>query len=210
MKGLLTKEFIMLKKQWFVISLFVLMFGIVGIVSGTPSMMLMIPLFMSVYQSNILADEMSKWQQYAIVLPYGRKNIISSKYFYIAIISLCSTLFITLCYTISALIGRISCSLSECLIILICSLVTGLVYPAIILPLSYKFNSDKGRFLLMIINGSFGGIFAVFSINENVYNSFLGLVDIVKFLPFIALALVVILYIISWQISVKIYEKREL
>lgn len=210
MKGLLTKEFIMLKKQWFVISLFVLMFGIVGIVSGTPSMMLMIPLFMSVYQSNILADEMSKWQQYAVVLPYGRKNIISSKYLYIAIIALCSTLFITLCYTISALIGRISCSLSECLIISICSLVTGLVYPAIILPLSYKFNSDKGRFLLMIINGSFGGIFAVFSINENVYNSFLGLVDIVKFLPFIALALVVILYIISWQISVKIYEKREL
>lgn len=210
MKGLLTKEFIMLKKQWFIISLFVLMFGIVGIVSGFPSMMLMIPLFMSIYQSNVLADEMSKWQQYAIVLPYGRKNIISSKYFYIAIISLCSTLFITLCYTISVLIGRIDFSLGECLIIMLCSLVAGLVYPTLILPLSYKFNSDKGKFLLMIINGSCGGIFAVFSINENVFNSFVGLVNVARFIPIVALALIVILYIISWQISVKIYEKREL
>lgn len=210
MKGLLTKEFIMLKKQWLIISLFVGLFGMVGIFSGFPTMTLMVPLFMSVYQSNVLADEMSKWQQYSIVLPYGRKNIISSKYLYIAVISLCSDVFITLCYTISALIGKVDFSLGECLMLMLCAIIAGLVYPAIILPLSYKFNSEKGRFLLMIINGLCGGIMAVFSTSENAFNFLAKLVNISEFLTFIALALIVIMYIISWQISVKIYEKRDL
>lgn len=210
MKGLLTKEFIMLKKSWFVILLFILVFGILGIFSGFPSMMLVVPLFMAVYQSNFAADEMCKWQQYAIVLPYGRKNIISSKYLYTAILSLCSSLFNSICYTISAVIGRLEISVDEFLIFMLCSLVAGLFYPIIVLPLSYKFSHEKGRIILMFINGCCGGLFAMFTTNGLVFDAFVKLFNIAELMPFIMLGAVIVLYLLSWQISIRIYEKRDL
>lgn len=210
MKGLLTKEFIMLKKSWFVILLFVLVFGILGIFSGFPSMMLVVPLFMAVYQSNFTADEMCKWQQYAISLPYGRKNIISSKYLYTAILSLCSALFNSICYTISAVIGKIEFSGEGFLTFILCSLVTGLFYPVIVLPLSYKFSSEKGRIILMFINGCCGGLFAMFAANGLVFDSLVKLVNVAELMPFIMLGAVIASYLISWQISIKIYERRDL
>ena len=211
MKGLLIKEFIMLKKNWLVMFLFAGVFGVIGIISGFPSMLILISLFITIYQSNhITVDEQCKWQQYAIALPYGRRNIISSKYVYTAIISLCSTVYISICYTISAIIGRIDFSFAEFLMLMLFSVVAGLIYPTIILPISYKFNSEKGRIFLMFINGCSGGLFACFMTDGRIFDSLVELNNVANFLPFITFALVIVLYMISWKISIRIYEKRDL
>lgn len=212
MKGLLLKELFMLRKSWFAFALLIATFVIIGIFSGESGMLLFLPLFMSIWSVSFMnMDEVSRWQQYSLVLPYGRKKIVSSKYLMMLIMSGVSFVLVVLSYLISVALGKVDFSANLLLTLMLLSLIIGFVYPSFLLPLVYKLNTEKGRILLMLINGTIGGISSVF---------FMGIMDtsvfgdifsnIAGFMPFIIIAVVAVLYLLSWQLSIKIYEKRDL
>lgn len=208
MKGLLLKELFMLRKSWFAIAILVVTFSIVGIFSGETGMLLIVPLFMSVWSVSFMnMDEISKWQQYSIALPYGRRKIVSSKYLMILILNTLSIVFVVLCYLISVALGKNGFSADLLFTLILLSLIMGIVYPSLLLPLVYKLNTEKGRMVLMIINGIVGGSSVAF-MQTSVFGDIFG--SISGFLPLVILAVVAVLYLLSWQLSVKIYEKRDL
>lgn len=215
MKGLILKDLIMLKKQWISYLFMVGGFAVASI--GNISFGLIMTVIMSILPINMMSlDEMSRWQQYAVVLPYGRKNIVSSKYIFYVMNTLFSMAILTIIYIISSIVKpETEISLP---IILIGGLVAGNIYPLIMLPLVFKFNSSTGRTILIIISMIFGGIIGGLTsalafqeidgetnINETLINIFNS-----PFLPVVIIAVIAVLYLISWAISVKIYEKRDL
>lgn len=217
MKGLIIKELIALKKQWFPLMLIVGGFSISAVGEGNFSFALFIPVVMSILPINSMAlDEQCKWQAYAIAMPYGRKNIVSSKYVFYIINTLISMSLLTVIYIISDIIhSEISISLP---VLLISGLISGSVYPLIMLPLTFKFNSTTGRTILIVISMIFGGIIGALTsiiVFQEIDGETIAVETVVNafnspLLPIVIIAIIAVLYLISWTISVKIYEKRDL
>lgn len=210
MKGLLLKEFVMLKKGAATLLIFLGFFGLSG-PAGNPTMLFLIPLFSAVLlYGHINYDEQSKWQQYSIAMPYGRKKIVSSKYVAMVIAAVFSTVLVVLLYSVSVAIGKAEYSLKSLIGYVILSLAIGIVYPTFFLPLAYKFNSEKGRTIMLFLNGASGAI-AVFLLTAIDGTGILAkLSNYTNILPYIAIAAVLVLFALSWIISIKIYEKRDL
>lgn len=210
MKGLLLKEFIMTKKNVAVLLIFLGCFGLIG-PAGNLTILLLIPLFSAVLlYGHINYDEQSKWQQYSIALPYGRKTIVSSKYAAMAIGAVVSTVLVVLLYGVTVAIGKAQFTLKDLVGYAILSLAIGIIYPTFFLPLAYKFNSEKGRLIMMFLNGASGAI-AVFLLSAIEATGIVAkLSNYTNILPYIAIAAVLVLFALSWIISVKIYEKRDL
>ncbi len=210
MKALLLKELIMLKKGAATLLIFLGCFGLIG-PAGNPTMLLLIPLFSAVLlYGHINYDEQSKWQQYSIALPYGRKMIVSSKYLTMVIAAVFSTVLVVLLYGVTVAIGKAEFTLKDLIGYAILSLAIGIIYPTFFLPLAYKFNSEKGRLIMMFLNGASGAI-AVFLLSVIEATGIVAkLSNYTNILPYIAIAAVLVLFALSWLISVKIYEKRDL
>lgn len=209
MKGLLLKEFLMLKKGWVILVIFFIAFGLGGV--GNDFMCFMLPLFVSILlYGHINYDEQSKWQQYSIVLPYGRKMIVSSKYAAMAIGAVVSTVLVALLYGVTVAIRKAEFSLNDLVGHLVLSLAIGIVYPAFFLPLAYKFNSEKGRTIMQFLNVAVSAC-SVFLLSVIEATGIVAkLSNYTNILPYIAIAAVLVLFALSWLISVKIYEKRDL
>lgn len=209
MKGLLLKEFLMLKKGWVTLVIFFIAFGLGGV--GNDFMCFMLPLFLAILlYGHINYDEQSKWQQYSIALPYGRKMIVSAKYAAMAIGAVVSTVLVVLLYGVTVAIGKAEFSLKDLVGHLVLSIAIGIVYPSFFLPLAYKFNSEKGRTIMLFLNGASGAI-AVFLLSAIDGTGILAkLSNYTNILPYIAIAAVLVLFALSWFASVKIYEKRDL
>lgn len=216
MKGLILKDLIMLKKQW--ISYLFMVGGFAVSSIGNISFVLIMIVIMSIVPINMVSlDEMSRWQQYAVVLPYGRKNIVSSKYIFYVINTLVSMVILT----VLCVISRIVKPETEINIpvMLISGLITGNIYPLIMLPLVFKFNSATGRTILIVISMIFGGIIggltSVLAFQEIDGETIIAIETVANafnspFMPVVIIAVIAVLYLISWAISVKIYEKRDL
>lgn len=209
MKGLLLKEFLMLKKGWVTLVIFFIAFGIGGV--GSDFMCFMLPLFLAILlYGHINYDEQSKWQQYSIALPYGRKMIVSAKYAAMAIGAVVSTVLVVLLYGVTVAMEKAEFSLKDLVGHLVLSLAIGIIYPTFFLPLAYKFNSEKGRTIMLFLNGASGAI-AVFLLSAiEVTGIIAKLSNYTNILPYIAIAAVLVLFALSWFASVKIYEKRDL
>lgn len=208
MRGLIVKEFIMFRKSLIPILIFVAILSMAGIF-GVSSMLMVLPLWLAAFQMSFMnADEMSHWQQYSIALPYSRKNIITSKYAVALVIAVVSAVLVSGLYGLSAVLGNTEFSAYVFLTVVVCSLVTGVFYSMFMIPFILKFNSQKGRAVMMIINGAVGG-FSVAIMDDDVLESLVRLNSEAVFMPLIVLAVVAVLFVLSWQLSVKIYEKRD-
>lgn len=209
MKGLLLKEFLMLKKGWVTLVIFFIAFGIGGV--GSDFICFMLPMFSAILlYGHINYDEQSKWQQYSIALPYGRKMIVSAKYAAMAIGAVVSTVLVVLLYGVTVAMKKAEFSMKDLVGYAILSLAIGIIYPTFFLPLAYKFNSEKGRTIMLFLNGASGAI-AVFLISAIETTGILAkLSNYTNILPYIAIAAVLVLFALSWFASVKIYEKRDL
>lgn len=209
MKGLLLKEFLMLKKGWVTLVIFFIAFGIGGV--GSDFICFMLPLFVAILlYGHINYDEQSKWQQYSIALPYGRKMIVSAKYAAMAIGAVVSTVLVVLLYGVTVAMEKAEFSLKDLVGHLVLSLAIGIIYPTFFLPLAYKFNSEKGRTIMLFLNGASGAIAVFLASTIETTGILAKLSNYTNILPYIAIAAVLVLFALSWLISVKVYEKRDL
>lgn len=153
----------------------------------------------------IAYDEKSKWHIFCDTLPYTRKLFVTSKY----IMSLFSIITPWLLISITQIIVNTfskSNKTSDLIGIIVCTLSLGIIFSSLLMPLIFKMGTEKGRIAHMAIIMLFsilGAITASFISDNNVELSF------VPFIGFL-LPISIVLFISSWFLSVKFYEKREL
>lgn len=218
MKGLLLKDWYLLKKHSR-LHLFVILFFLAGAVFSGEMFFLFYPCVLAgMLPTTLLAyDEQSKWVQYSATFPYKRSRIVGSTYL-IGLILIGSTLILT---TIASVIfqmrtGSIDFTLFS--VTLSTTLLLGVLMPSIALPFMFKYGVQKGRTAYFIVLGIIFGSFTLVPLLFRemaipipflpMLNNLLSLTQYIL-LP-LTLIIAVLICAVSYLISVKVYEKKEL
>lgn len=207
MKGLFLKDFYLTiyycRTQLFIVGIFLC----VSVFASNNLFMMVYP-FMLIGMISITllsCDEKQKWNEFVCTLPYSRAQIVSSKYI-ISIIAVAAA------FLISLLMQLIKCSVyysyfhfESNAAIIAYSFFLSILTPALMLPFVFKFGAEKGRILYFAV------IIALTSctfILEDKYSDFFSRLSGVQPIAIISLTAVVV-FAVSWMISIKLYKSRE-
>ena len=200
MKGLLLKDYYMTVKYCRMLILMVLIFAAVSAVSNSIFLISYPFIIAGVLPVSLYAyDEKSGWCSYADAMPYSRAQQVSAKYIS-ALVFICLVMLIC---TVGKAITGDSFIEDFSLLVMLCG--TGLLSAASLLPFVLKFGSEKGRwayYAVIIIACVIAA--AVFDTGSAVALELTGTAAAC------ILAGCVLLFGLSWLLSIKIYEKREL
>ncbi|MCI8360416.1 MAG: ABC-2 transporter permease [Clostridiales bacterium] len=209
MKGLLRKDFYMTVKYCKAYLLIVVIFAAVSASGNGNLFFTFYPVLLAsmIPVTLISYDERSKWNGYAEALPYTRRLLVSVKYV-MALLSL--VLSLVLCVGVQ-LVGRLYLHAFDpaALLQLTGTLFSvGLLSPAILLPVIFKFGAEKGRIVyyavVILMYIALACLFGLFSddglpLRLPVSTGLLCLA-----------AGAALLFVLSWALSVYFYRRREL
>lgn len=206
MKGLLIKDYYMLMKYF---RTYVVIIGVMAIVTlfSTPA-----PLFIiyPVLMANMLPvslvnyDEMSRFDRYYQTMPISKTQYVSAKYLMSLIFQILSLIIFTAAYSIS-LIRSSQFEVVAIMTIASYMIILVSVLPSILLPFVFKFGSEKGRMFYLLITAIFVGASMYLLNNDTLLMIDMSTIGFVR-----AFIMSMLIYGISWFISIKIYKKREI
>ena len=206
MKGLIKKDFYIIKQNMKYILLFLAVFGIIALEGD--NILYFIPVFLitMIFITTFSYDDYNNWDAYAVTLPNGRKNVVKSKY----IASITLTVFATLItYILSVIIGAINgnLDLSNMTSLILSGLFSVVLIQAIMYPLIFKFGAEKGRIWLFV------GVFLSVTIISIIFKNISIPASIITFFSnyyvILLLSFIVVAMTISYIVSKKIYSKKE-
>lgn len=216
MKGLLLKDFYMTVKYCKSFAVIVAVFLILSLFGDSNLFFVCYPMVIvsMIPISMISYDDREKWDVYCGTLPYTRKQIVQGKYLTGLIWTGAMMLGIGIFQMVRMLV-RGEFDLSVLGFILEIVLVIGVVTPAFLIPLIYKFGIEKGRILNMAVIIIFCVICTAVMQNEEMVKlaemagTIAGRIPmglVLAALPVAALGI----YWLSCRVSVAIYEKKEI
>ncbi|HCU3057521.1 TPA: ABC-2 transporter permease, partial [Clostridioides difficile] len=211
MKGLILKDLLNLKGNIKFILLFIIMFGFMsslgdGNVNNFIGVIIVLCTTMIV--STFSYDDLNKWDSYVLTMPINRNDIVLSKYLTMLIFSFIGVL-VSLIVSVTIGYFKNTLILNETLLINALILSISVCFGSLILPLIYKFGTERVRLLMILCFLVPTLALLVFkSILENISSPIsieIILNTLVYSLPFVA----ILLFVISYFISSKIYSKKE-
>ena len=211
MKGLILKDLLNLKGNIKFILLFIIMFGFMsslgdGNVNNFIGVIIVLCTTMIV--STFSYDDLNKWDSYVLTMPINRNDIVLSKYLTMLIFSFIGVL-VSLIVSVTIGYFKNTLILNETLLINALILSISVCFGSLILPLIYKFGTERARLLMILCFLVPTLALLVFkSILENIISPIsieIILNTLVYSLPFVA----ILLFVISYFISSKIYSKKE-
>ena len=208
MLGLVKKDLLMIKGNMRQVILFLVVFLILAFQEN--NIIVIVPVFVSmiVFITTFSYDEYNKWDAYAISLPVSRKNIVKAKYV-ASIILWAIALLVTV--VITGIMGLFEQNINyfEMFGMILGCVFSIVLLEAIMFPLIFKFGVEKGRI------GVFIGVFAIAGLLGFIFTGIdlenaTGFIEIFNKYYYILIPLVaVILLVISYFVSKKIYLKKE-
>lgn len=208
MLGLVKKDLLMIKGNIRQVILFLVVFLVLAFQEN--NIIVIVPVFVSmmVFITTFSYDEYNKWDAYAIALPISRKNIVKSKYIASVILWLIALL---VTVVITGIMGLFEQNLNyfEMFGMILGCVFSIVLLEAIMFPLIFKFGVEKGRI------GLFVGVFAIAGLLGFIFTGIdlenaTGFIEIFNKYYYILIPLAaVILLVISYFVSKKIYLKKE-
>lgn len=202
MKGLILKDLLNLKGNIKFILLFIIMFGFMsslgdGNVNNFIGVIIVLCTTMIV--STFSYDDLNKWDSYVLTMPINRNDIVLSKYLTMLIFSFIGVL-VSLIVSVTIGYFKNTLILNETLLINALILSISVCFGSLILPLIYKFGTERARLLMILCFLVPTLALLVFkSILENISSPIsieIILNTLVYSLPFVAILLFVISYFI--------------
>lgn len=217
MKGLLVKDFRLMKGQKnFLILLFIMIAFV--FISGMDASFFMgyLPfLFMIAAMSTITYDEFDNGMAFLMVLPISRKLYVQEKYLFGGVLGFTGLASAFVLFLISEINKGSSMTFTQYVLLFLCFLAFVILFLCLMIPIQLKFGSEKGRIVLFIIFfGIIGMVYLVSKITDKIPAQVIEVFRGIQKLPFgILAALAVGIYIlalfISLKISLGIMEKKE-
>ena len=208
MKGLLLKDWYMMKKYCRYYLFVSIGFIILSMISSGNMFFVFYPcLLAGTVPVNLLGyDERSRWTEYVGTLPYTKTQIVSAKYL-IGLFTQIAML-IVICIAQGVKMGIDGTFvLKEFLVLMMLLLVMASVASSLTLPFIFKYGVEKGRSAYYVMIGVVcaGSIIATSIFEEGLQNE----IQLNAVLP-IACIVGVAIYVISWYLSVVFYKKKEM
>ena len=215
MKGLLLKDLYMSEKYCRVFLLIVVVFFGMSLMSGPGFFLLAYPcILMGLIPASLISyDEREKWDVYSGTLPCSRRQLVSCKYLVgligeLPVICITTVLYALGLFRMGAFDPHAVLGMAAVFLLL------GLIGPAATLPFMFRFGAEKGRIayfaviiLLCGVSAAFGSI-QVSGVGENALAT--GIVMPQEGVSLFLAVLAVLLYTVSWRLSIVFYKKREL
>ena len=208
MKGLLLKDWYMMKK--YMRSYFLLLVVFVAVSFADDSNMFFVdyPCLISgmMPTSRLAYDERSKWDVYAGTLPCTWEQIVSDKYLVRALL-LMAVMVLTAVVQAVQMLSVSRFEWSGYLMLLQMLLILGCISSSVTMPFMFKYGVEKGRIAYYVMIAMVcGGSVAASSVLRSAMEMGAG-----YGLPLALLTLAAIgVYALSWRLSIRFYEKREL
>lgn len=207
MKGLLIKDFLVLKKNCWIYFLVTLLFFLMAFfdIKSMYFAYYSVAMFSVMLASASFAyDETYKWNRYEIVMPVGRKNVVDEKYMFLIITV------VPLVLVESVLLYlKFGFQGSELISLMSIMLFCGFISSVMVYPIIFKFGFLKARFVNMLIIGILVSVITIINFKnsdgEFAIQANFNLQDNFLFLAVVA----VLLLFISWLISRTVYSKKE-
>ena len=207
MKGLLLKDFYLLKKYVKALLILFLVWLVGAIFTDTLFLTLYLCLFSGLIPVSLLAaDEQSRWMQYSGTLPYTKAQLVSSKYCIVLLLQLAMALTV---FAAQAIIIAVkgTWSLQELLAHLPLLFVVPIAIASIVMPFAFRFGLEKGRIVVALCTG-LAFLLLFFVVSYFAKRSFVGTLNTTT-IAIVALA-GILLYALSWYLSIVFFQKREL
>ena len=208
MKGLLLKDWYMMKKYCRAYLLIAVVFIAVSLFSNDNMFFVFYPcLLCGMIPINLLGyDERSRWMQYSGTLPYTKTQIVSGKYL-IGLLSQITILVATGVAQAAKMLIAHNFELGDFAVLMLLMLIVSTLTSSICLPFVFKLGVEKGRTAYYIMIGFVCGASVLAS-------SILRGQLVSEIQPNLILALVAVagigIYILSWYLSIVFFKKREI
>ena len=208
MKGLLLKDWYMVKKYCRAYLLIAIVFIAISFFSNDNMFFVFYPcLLCGMIPVNLLAyDERSHWMQYSGTLPYTKTQIVSGKY----LIGLLAQLTVLAATGIAHGVKMYAAGnfvLGDFAVLMLLMLIVSTLSSSICLPFVFKLGVEKGRTAYYVMVGFVCGASVLASsilrgqlMGEIQPDLILGLLAIVG----------ISVYILSWYLSVVFFKKKEI
>lgn len=206
MKGLLIKEMYTIKKTIFAILLLGIFYIVMACINQDGftllvMMLLILPMF-SV--TSFYYDDMTKWDKYASALPLRRNQIVLSKYILSGLLMLLGIAYIVVSAAIVSIITNKNIFL-QMIIPAALALTAGILFTSGMMPLIYKFGVEKGRIMMVVLAVVFGALIGgIASAGQ-----FEVIAQNITLIVTVAFAVSLILFWVSYNLSVKFYQRKE-
>lgn len=208
MKGLLIKDFLLLRSYLRTIGLLLVLFFFCSLPTG-PAFFSGVVLIEAVMLavSTFSYDDMAKWNTYMLSMPVSRKTAVQEKYVLSFLLSLIG---IVLATAGGILTGVIHGNLDIRLVLGTVGgcLAAACLYVSVMIPLTYRFGAEKMRMMLILVFFVlFAVVFGGYTLLKNTApGAFATLEQLWPLYPLSAIAAVAA----SYLISVHIFEKKEI
>ena len=204
MKGLFLKDFYVAKKNLRTFLVMILAFSLGSLAAwenGNFFLCYGIVMMPGITMSLISYDERYHWDVYAGAMPLSREQMVTEKYLLhlgMVLVWLPVLLLLQRFQQVPAFGG-------SPLTLLVAGLNLGLLLPGILLPIIFALGTEKGRAGYYVV--LFGGMILA-TVSEK-------LTSLTGYVPEAAASIVMILlpaavYVLSWRIAIRLYEKRSL
>ena len=208
MKGLLLKDFYMMKKYCRAYVWISILFLAVSFVNSENMFFTFYPcLLVGMIPVNLLAyDERSRWLSYSGTLPYTKAQIVSGKYV-IGLLAQVTMLLLTGIAQAVRMVHEQVFQWNNYLFLMVMLLLMSMVASSISLPFMFKWGVEKGRMAYYITIGVVcgGSVVATGLFQSQLQEP----VSMQSQMPLLGL-LGIGIYALSWYLSIVFYKKREL
>lgn len=208
MKGLLRKDFLLLRAYGRSLLLLLVLFLGIGVTSGTNitvGIVMIESIMLSV--STFSYDDMAKWNAYMLSMPVSRKTAVREKYVFALLLGLIGIVLSLLAGLLAGAIRgnidwrELGWTVGACLTI-------AFLYLSIMMPLAFRYGAEKMRILLLAV--FFVLFFILFGGYVLLSKSAPGaLASLMRLWPIFPVLMVASLSI-SYVISQRIFEKKEI
>lgn len=210
MKGLLYKDFYCLKQNLKYIFVVLLLYGFIFIPQGNSGILgAIVIIFPMLVITTLSYDHAGKWNRFALTMPITRKMLVRSKYILFLIMLLFGML-VGVIFSLTSMLFHRNFDVIETGLEMGAVAATALWSGTLLLPLIYRFGVERARLFLLLLFALFGGgIMASVSIAKNSSFPTFTPQQLTLFTG-IFLIVSIVCYAISYCISVKIYQRKEL
>lgn len=210
MKGLLLKDFCILKKQIKLMVVFVIFYAIWAVAAKMPTMMGTMVILLSIMMpiSSMSYDEAGQWYRYAFSLPIPRRTLVLSKYVLGFLVSLGGLV-------VSAIGNIIVLSLTngenalESWLTIIGFLELGVIFLSIIIPILFKYGVEKGRLFIVVIAVIPSLLVALLGSTLKTSGTLMPSAELLQAILYSSPLFTLAIFLISFRISVGICRKKE-
>lgn len=219
-KGLITKDLLQLKSYRKTLIIFIVVFTMASVTQENKeatSIMFstLIPLVFGMFAiASFSYDELSKSDRFVLTLPVSKKEVVFSKYVLVVLFTIIGAIIGLVVSIISMIILNQTIDVLQIINISLLELLVISFIESFQIPCIYKWGPEKGRIQVFVIIVAFsllsGGVtYLIQNLNINFeLNNIIN--TIFKFLPIIIIAMIGIVYYISYRISYKVYLKKEI